>query len=271
MPLSQIEPFLKQLTVVQDVESFPYVVGLEEDRLMTTSGQVAYVRGMADPQPGQLVQVARPISLFGLGKLRDGIRLGGSSPVDARGDRLHAHWSYHEDTSEAFGEKLGTEMMLHSIGEITRVQGNVAVVLLRDEGREVRVGDRILPVESDPYCDCFTPHAAPAIPEGAQVLAVADGLEFAGTRSVVALSVGTRDGVDNGTVYSMWHPGVVRSDVVKHGNPIAAYWDGVQMPDDYLGHVMVFRTFDKVSYGLIMDGIRQTRAGDLLKNPDAVE
>jgi hypothetical protein len=28
------------------------------------------------------------------------------------------------------------------------------------------------------------------------------------------------------------------------------------MPDEFIGHVMVFRTFDKVSYGLIMDGIK---------------
>ena len=43
IPLSQIEPFLKQLTVVQDPKSFPYVVGLEEDRLLTGAGQVVYV------------------------------------------------------------------------------------------------------------------------------------------------------------------------------------------------------------------------------------
>ena len=43
------------------------------------------------------------------------------------------------------------------------------------------------------------------------------------------------------------------------------------MPDDYLGHVMVFRTFDKVSYGLVMDAIRPARVGDKLKHPDAVQ
>jgi hypothetical protein len=42
------------------------------------------------------------------------------------------------------------------------------------------------------------------------------------------------------------------------------------MPDEFVGHVMVFRTFDKVSYGLIMDGIKPVRVGDLLKHPDAV-
>jgi hypothetical protein len=32
---------------------------------------------------------------------------------------------------------------------------------------------------------------------------------------------------------------------------------------------MVFRTFDKVSYALVMDGIRPTAIGQELKHPDA--
>ena len=269
IPLSQIEPWLKQLTVVQDPKSFPYVVGLEEDRLLTSSGQVVYVRGMAGATPGQMVQIARPVSYYAMGKMKNGRRLGGASPVDFRADKLHSHWSYGDAPFEGYGEKLGYELMLHSIGEVTRVQGEVAVVLLRDEGREVHVGDRVLPVEDRPYCNCFVPHAAPSIAEGAQILAVADGLMFSGPRMVVALNVGTRDGVDNGTVFSMWHGGANRPDIVRNRNPIAQNNDRVQMPDDYLGHVMVFRTFEKVSYGLVMDAIRPARVGDKLKHPDA--
>ena len=41
------------------------------------------------------------------------------------------------------------------------------------------------------------------------------------------------------------------------------------LPDEYAGHVMVFRTFDKVSYGLIMEGTKPSRVGYRLKHPDA--
>ena len=277
VPLSEIEPWLKQLTVVQNPKSFPYVVGLEEDRLLTSSGQVAYIRGMADARPGQLVQIARPMNLFAMNKVgKSGKRTGGVSPLDFRGDRFHGHW--HMGTTnngdwkgEAWGEKLGVEMMLHTIGEVTRVQGEVTVVLLRDENREVRVGDRVLPVEDQPYCNCFIPHPAASIPRTALVLAVPDGIKWAGPRSVVALSIGSADGIDNGTVFSIWHDGEVRDDIVAHRNKFAAHQDRLAMPDDYIGHVMVFRTFEKVSYGLVMDSIRPTKAGDLLKHPDAVE
>jgi hypothetical protein len=33
---------------------------------------------------------------------------------------------------------------------------------------------------------------------------------------------------------------------------------------------MVFRAFDKMSYGLIMDGIKEVHVGDILKHPDAI-
>jgi hypothetical protein len=52
---------------------------------------------------------------------------------------------------------------------------------------------------------------------------------------------------------------------------MAANHDKVEMPDDYIGHVMVFRTFDRVSYGLMMDGIRPAAVNDMLKHPDAGE
>jgi hypothetical protein len=272
IPLSQIEPWLKELTVVQDPKSFPYVVGLEEDRLLTSSGQIAYVRNLVGAQPGQRVQLARPVMLYAMGRTRNGHRLGGASPLDFRADRLHGHWYYDEDApTEAHGEKLGYEMMKHSIGEVTQVQGEIAVVLLRDEGREVHVGDRVLPVEDMPYCNCFSPHAAASIPVDAQVLAVTDGLKFSGPRSVIALNVGSAQGVDNGTVFSIWHDGAIRKDIVRNRGPWGQGSDKIAMPDDYLGHVMVFRTFEKVSYGLIMDGIRPVRVGDLLKHPDAVQ
>ena len=43
----------------------------------------------------------------------------------------------------------------------------------------------------------------------------------------------------------------------------------MQLPDEYSGHVMIFRTFDKVSYGLVMNSTKPSRVGYRLKHPDA--
>ena len=267
IPLSDIEPFLKQFTVLDDIESLPYVVGLEEDRLRSAAGQLVYVRGLDGARPGQLVDIVRPINVFGGGK---GKRIPGFSRLNDRGDRIHGHWTTPMGFGEATGETLGHELQLHASGEVTRVQGEVAVVLLRDEGREIRIGDRILAPEAQPYDLQFMPRAPDSIPDNARILAVADGMG-AGPRYVVALSVGAREGIRNGHTFSVWSEGAVRPDRIANRNAFMASRDTVEMPDDFLGHLMVFRTFDKVSYALVMDGIRPISQGDVLKHPDAAE
>src|SRR5690606_20587759 len=107
----------------------------------------------------------------------------------------------------------------------------------------------------------------------ARVIGVADMLHHGGPRDVIALSVGSRDGVDNGTVFSIWREGTNTVDRVQKGAERDAdtvfYENKVRLPDEFAGHVMVFRTFDKVSYGLVMDSIKPTRIGYHLKHPDA--
>ena len=67
VPLSEIEPFLKNLRVVDEFEHLPYVVGFEGDRLRASMDQVAYVKGLADAQPGhyspQAPRLCKPAAL----------------------------------------------------------------------------------------------------------------------------------------------------------------------------------------------------------------
>lgn len=277
IPLARIQPFLKQLTVVNDIKNLPYVLGLEEDRLLTSAGQVVYVRGMGDAQPGQLVSVVRPMVVYGVGAAvfegDSNYSRAGVSLLDYRGREDHHHWSSVEPLSkrERHGKTLGYELMRHATAEVMRLQGEVTVLLLRDEGRDVRVGDRIVPLETAPYDSRFMPHPPASLPPGAKVLAVTDGDSIAGPNVVVALNVGASNGIDNGTVFSIWHEGPRRKDSIKHSDSWSAQADKVEMPDDYLGHVMIFRTFDKISYGLVMESIRPTKVNDVLRHPDATQ
>src|SRR5690606_23779866 len=106
-----------------------------------------------------------------------------------------------------------------------------------------------------------------------RVLAVADMLTTGGTHDVVAISVGSRDGVDNGTVFSAWRVGSNAVDKVTYGFdrtedsvPAAGR---VRLPDEFASHLMVFRTFERMSYALVMDSTKPTRVGYELKHPDA--
>ncbi len=280
IPLSDIEPFLKDLRVVEEFEQLPYVVGLEEDRLRGAQGQVAYIKGLAGAQPGQRYAVVRPTQRYTRLDRTQCCDIMRATDLDFRGRRtldFDAMWT-DVLVPDNGRELLGYELMQLTSGTISRgeVGGVEASTLVIDEaGREVRVGDRLIPVEAQPYDLQFIPH--PPKQEfdygRARVIAVADTLSYGGPRDVVALSVGARDGIDNGTVLSTWRVGSTAVDRVKtgieRGEETIGRASKVRLPDEFAGHVMVFRTFDKVSYGLVMDSIRPTKVGHELKHPDA--
>ncbi len=281
VPLSEIEPFLKDLRMVDSIDHLPYVVGLEEDRLRSTNGQVAYIRGLEGVSPGQRYLVVRPVKRYRLiqraGLCCDKMQ---AEDLDYRGERHIGHdtfWSNAVFPSKNT-EMLGYELMTQTTGTVTRgeVGGLQASTLLLDsEGREVRIGDRLVPVEAQPYDLQFFPHPPREQAEYGrlQVMAVADMMTTGGPRDVIAISGGAREGLDNGTVFSVWRRGQSTVDRVKTSKDfdedMVPFESKVRLPDEFAGHAMVFRTFDKVSYALVMSSVKPTRVGYELKHPDA--
>ena len=280
VPLSQVEPFLKDLRVVDEFEHLPHVVSLEGERLRGAKGQVAYIEGLENAQPGQRYQVVRPTQRYTRLDRVACCDIHHSDDLDFRGRRtidFEQFWT-NAVVSDRGHELLGFELMQQNIGTVTRgeVAGiEVTTLLLDANGREVRVGDRLMPVEAQPYDLQFFPHAPKqSIEYGrARILAVADGFTTGGPRDIVAISVGARDGVDNGTVFSSWQVGDSVVDRVENGwgrsEDTFGKADKVRLPDEFSGHLMVFRTFDKVSYAMVMDTIKPVQVGQELKHPDA--
>ena len=280
IPLADVEPFLKDLRVVDEFEQMPYVVGLEEDRLRSSQGQVAYIRGIASAAPGTRFAVVRPTQRYTRLDRIACCDLFHKDDLDFRGRTVLDTQNYWTDAvvGDHGKELLGYELMRVNVGTVTRgeVGGIEASTLLLDEqGREVRIGDRLIPVDAQSYDLQFFPHPPKQQLEygRARVLAVADLLTSGGPRDVVALSIGAREGVDNGTVFSIWRAGSNVVDKVEYGlertEDLVAEKSKVRLPDEFAGHVMVFRTFDKVSYGLVMESIKPARVGYELKHPDA--
>jgi hypothetical protein len=278
--LSEIEAYLRDLRVVDEFENLPHVVGLEEDITRASPGHLAYVRGLEGAQVGQRWLVVRPTTRYvRIGK-RECCDMLSRNHYDYRGKLVPGFGTPWSDTAGADvgRELLGHELLKVSAGTVTRLmEGDVEVTTIELDNRnlEVRVGDRLIPVDAQPYDLQFFPHPPkqPLDENKARVLSVASSLTSGGPRDVVALSVGREDGIDNGTVLSIWRQG---SNVVDRVQ--TDYWRGdesvpqgrrVQLPDEYAGHVMIFRTFDKVSYGLVMQGEKPSRVGYRLKHPDA--
>ncbi|HCR33511.1 MAG TPA: peptidoglycan-binding protein LysM [Stenotrophomonas sp.] len=275
VPLSEVEPFLKQLSVVDSIDQLPYVVGLEGNRLRATSGQAAYVR-LADAQVGQRWAVVRPTVRYGQPKPTEDLTANGD--VTPGSGNL---WKAYNAPNHRRGV-LGYELAQVGLGTITQVAGGKteASTLMLDangDGREVRAGDRLVPVEAQPYDLQFFPHVPAASLEGldVRVLAVADMFNAGGPRDVIAISAGRSQGVDNGTVFSLWRQGSHVAHRMKYPN--SSRMDDspstgagrVSLPDEYAAHAMVFRTFDNVSYALVMQGVKPVNVGYSVQHPDA--
>ena len=269
IPLAQVEPFLRDLRILDQVDDLPYVIALDEGRLRSAAGQLIYVRGLQNANNGDTYAVVRPTVRYARIDDDGETRRTRATDLDwrskaERGIEWAKTW---RDVSSGGGEFLGYEVMTQARAQVIAIEGEAASLLVLDEGRDIREGDRLVAVTPQPYDLEFVPHPPRAVPAGARVMAVADGIN-GGTQSVVALSIGAREGVENGQVYAIWGEGPKVPDRVKNASYTGAVWDSSKVPDAFSGHVMVFRTFDKVSYGLVMNGVRQVKPGYLLKQPD---
>ncbi len=78
----------------------------------------------------------------------------------------------------------------------------------------------------------------------------------------MALDLGQRDGMEVGHVMRIFQQGKIIKDSVSN-----RYSDEVRLPDEEAGMVMVFRTTEKVSFGLVMQATRAIHINDYVRTP----
>jgi hypothetical protein len=264
--------FLKDMRVLNsnEVRAAPYVVGFEEARLRGAVGQNLYVRGLKSA-PGQRWAIVRPTHVF-RGFSQDGKNGAGEDVVghelDSDVAMVRTPWleDFRDDGHYGRGNDLGVEVSVIGTAETLR-DGDPSTLLLLDATQEIRTGDRVLPLDGPAYDPYYYPHAPQSLPRDARVIAFADAMDAVGSRQVVALSIGAKDGVDNGQTYALFSPGETVHDDVASSSWDRGVGEKVTLPEEFVGHVMVFRTFDRVSYGLVMDGLRPVHRGDRLELP----
>jgi hypothetical protein len=83
----------------------------------------------------------------------------------------------------------------------------------------------------------------------------------AAQNQVVAINLGKRDGITSGDVMAILKDGERIVDKTDSTRPM------LKLPDERNGLLMVFRTFDRVSYALVLDITSPVRVGDRLVSP----
>lgn len=273
IPLDAVRTFLKEMRVLNsnEVKSLPYVVGFEEADLRGTVGRNVYVRNLS-ATPGQRYAIVRPTQTFRDFDAKKGRDNGAdlvAHPLDSNVSLVRTPWKedFRDDGHYGHGDDIGTEVMVIGTAEVLRT-GDPTTLLLLDSTMEINKGDRLLPVDDKPYDAYYYPHAPKSVPNNARVIAFADAYDAVGPHQVVALNIGSQDGVDNGQTYSIYQPGETIPDDVASDSWDRGTGKKVTLPQEFVGHVMIFRTFDRVSYGLIMDGLRPVHRHDKLELPE---
>jgi LysM repeat protein len=284
IPLSMLKQWLKNTRIVGEDEykNAPHVVGIEENQLLGSTGQLVYVRGLHAQVGDQLALVRASGRYYDMPPESDDkpcevFRQGTGRPFDnpdSREGRPAMLWRRGpiDYTLRGNVRFLGYEMIDFGIVEVTR-SGEVSSALVTSSDFEVRPGDFLLPLDDKPYDDQYLPHPPAQVPDNMRVIAFSDALNAVGPRQVVALSRGSEDGVDNGATFSLYQPGDEVVDRTDYPDGSARRFfhprsSKVTLPPEFLGHVMVFRTFPRVSYGLVMDAVKPIGVGSFLHDPD---
>ena len=275
VPLSEIGPFLRDLRVVtpDQLQQSPYVVGVEENEPRATEGMNLYVRQLTGAAAGQRFAVVRPTHMYRESKFQSPEPVAVAHLLNGNVDLVPGPWQEDSRNDNMWGNSrnvLGLEVKVIGTAQVLKT-GDPATLLLTNANHAIRAGDRLLPVNDTPYDFTFYPHAPVRAPQNAYILALSNGFDSisaAGPHEVVALSVGSAQGVDNGTTFAIYQKGDVVPDLVAGNNDRRMFSPKVQLPREFVGHVMVFRTFQNVSYGLVMDGIRPVRMYDTIEAPN---
>ncbi len=160
------------------------------------------------------------------------------------------------------GELLGYE--LHKVAE-TRVISTKEDVISLDvlkTREEVRVLDRVLPSPEGRVQSVFNPAPAPEFSEG-YIMSVLRGVDKIGRFDAVAINQGFREGVQAGHVYKIFKRGESLKDPLTK--------ETIELPSEEAGTLMVFKAYERVSYGLVMTATNVMSVGDKVRSPDAQE
>lgn len=154
------------------------------------------------------------------------------------------------------GRILGYEGIYVGEGRIIR-SGDPATLQLQATAREALNGDKLVPVETD-FPLRFTPRPPTQEVEG-RIISVLNGVARASTYQIVTLNRGTQHGLEPGHVLSVWQAGERVRDRFSGGR--------VDLPDEYAGNLMIFRSYEELSFGLIMRASNEIRVLDRVRNP----
>ncbi len=244
IPPNDIEPFLTRNLVTGPsglYDAAQILRGRERERVVRGVGDVVYVLGI-DPKLGDLWYIYRPAGAI---------------------------------TNLEGTEVLGFESRFLGTARVEKF-GELSTARIESSNAEILVGDRLLPAPRETLVN-YVPHA-PDQPIDARILRVPFGGVETGRGNVVMLDRGAADGLEPGNVLAVYRviepivdprPSREQTIILRFLDPTTVFTPRqyVSPADERTGLLFVFRTFDRVSYALVVNSIDPIRPGDYARKP----
>jgi len=226
IPVERLRVYFKKGRVVtgEQLRQAPYVMAGQDGRVLFAAGDTLYVR---DPQ-------ARPLSL---------------------GRRYGLYRSGQPYRDPQTGELLGYEARRLGVAVVSGQQRQVAVLRVEHSLADIRPHDRLFPLPERRSRAALVAHTAE---NGvtARIIRFFDRISSVARYDVVVINRGERDGVEPGALLSVYRPGALVSD--RQGGT------KLRLPRREVGRLLLYRVFDKVSYGLVTQSARPIYMKDIV-------
>jgi len=237
IPYETVAAFMSKPSVLsaEEISRAPYILASLDDHAAIAEGNTIYARGFKTPT-----------------------KIGTTFSIVRVGDALRDPDSH---------DILGYNGIFAGTARVTRV-GDPTTLVMTESSREAEPGDKVLAGSMDVPLD-FIP-SAPQNKIVGRIMAVNDGVTLIGQYEVVVIDRGARDGLVPGDVLAVYKAGEVVRDNEKNGflqGTATFFAPKVRLPDERIGTFMVFKTFDRISYGLIMEAQNIIRVADRVESP----
>ncbi|MBA4261304.1 MAG: peptidoglycan-binding protein [Comamonadaceae bacterium] len=253
--LQAIEAFLTEPMIVDEATfaRAPRIVATPENRVLLTKGDRAYARGQYSEGPVGEALIDAPGKPRDFRVFRNAVPLKDPGTGEVLGYEAQYVGKALLERSELRQEVKGADGKTQS--EI--VPATIDIVAAKEE---MRVGDRLLPEPPRDFSS-FVPSAPTSAQNGQIVSVYGNAVTFAAQNQVVAINRGTAHGLQRGHVLALLRNSNVVPDKTDNARPM------LRLPGERNGLMMVFRTFDKVSYALVLEITDGAKVGDRFTNP----
>lgn len=245
IPVRAIAPFLTEPLVVSDEEdnNAGIIIATQEGRVFTGAGDTIFATRITPGVPTwNVYRKAKPLR----------------EPVTGEVLGYEATYLGQARVSSEAGVLFPDDAAAKADDGKVQIPAGLMVSSAK---QEIGKGDRLLPA-GRPELLSYVPHAPDQDLDG-RVVSVVNGVAETGRYNVVSLSLGKREGVEVGHVLSLHRN---RGKTVYREDDVGAPQQ-FQLPEQRYGLVFVFRVFERVSYGLVMESVGPVTVADSVRKP----